>query len=188
MHSNVSLGTAATPMVTLPHNKDEDSFLANIRYTVMLMFSRRMSLFLPQIFWTGISTAYWSGLIATIVARTIPEKSENDQLIASLYALSVLGVGEMVGSATMGLTVDKLSSRTGCILNMVNIVVVWAVSLMQIQSNKDNALVYAFTFVWGFMDGAVCIHTDTILGFEFDTAQDPFSVCICIQAVGTVVF
>jgi len=65
------------------------------------MFSPRMRWLLPQIFWTGISIAYWSGLAATIIVRTIPDKSESDQLIASLFALSVLGVGEMVGSFLM---------------------------------------------------------------------------------------
>ena len=129
MHSNLSIGTGANPNVAVCHNNEEDSFINSIRYTVKLMFSKRMSLFLPQIFWTGISTAYWSGLIANIVARTIPEKTENEQLIASLYALSVLGFGEMVGSAIMGLTVDKISSRTGCILNMINILVVLAISV-----------------------------------------------------------
>ena len=94
----------------------------------------------------------------------------------------------MVGSSVMGFIVDKIGSRTGCVFNMINIVIVWAVSYGQIQMNKDNFLVYAFTFFWGFSDGAVCIHTDTILGFEFDTAQDPFSVCICIQSIGAVVF
>ena len=110
-------------------------------------------------FWTGISIAYWSGLIATIVARTIPDKSENDQLVASLYGLSVLGLGEMIGSLLMGFVVDKIGSRVGCIFNMVNLIIVLVISLEQIKRNKDDMLVYAFTFVWGFMDGAVSAHT-----------------------------
>ena len=82
----------------------------------------------------------------------------------------MLGVGEMIGSIFMGLVVDKLSSKVGCVVNMINVVLVWAISFMQIQANKDNALVYVFTFIWGFMDGAVNTHTTQILGFEFDTA------------------
>ena len=85
---------------------------------------------LPEIFWTGISIAYWSGLVATIVARTVPDKDENEKIAAGLYALSVLGVGEMVGSIFMGLVVDKLSSKVGCIVNMINVVIVWAVSFI----------------------------------------------------------
>ena len=38
------------------------------------------------------------------------------------------------------------------------------------------------------MDGAVNTHTQQILGFEFDTSQDPFSVFTSVQAIGTVIF
>ena len=187
MRSTTSKGTV-TPVVTVRHIDKEDSFFNSFKYTVRLIGNRRMIRLLPEIFWTGISIAYWSGLVATIVARTVPEKPENEQIAASLYALSVLGVGEMLGSIFMGLVVDKISSKFGCLVNMINVVIVWAISFMQIQVNKDNALVYAFTFIWGFMDGAVKTHTTQILGFEFDTASDPFSVFTCIQAIGTVMF
>ena len=187
MRSTTSKGTV-TPVVTVRHIDKEDSFFNSFKYTVRLIGNRRMIRLLPEIFWTGISIAYWSGLVATIVARTVPEKPENEQIAASLYALSVLGVGEMLGSIFMGLVVDKISSKFGCLVNMINVVIVWAISFMQIQVNKDNALVYAFTFIWGFMDGAVNTHTTQILGFEFDTASDPFSVFTCIQAIGTVMF
>ena len=73
--------------------------------------------------------------------------------------MSVFGIGEMAGSIFMGLVVDKISSKVGCIVNMICVVIVWAVSFMQIQANKDNILVYFFTFVWGFMDGGVNTHT-----------------------------
>ena len=55
-----------------------DSFQGSIRFTFSLMFSPRMRWLLPQIFWTGISIAYWSGLAATIIVRTIPDKSDSD--------------------------------------------------------------------------------------------------------------
>jgi len=45
------------------------------------MKSRRMLWLLPQIFWSGISIAYWSGLAAIIIVRTIPEKDSSEQLI-----------------------------------------------------------------------------------------------------------
>lgn len=123
------------------------------------MCSPRMRWLLPQIFWTGISIAYWSGLAATIIVRTIPDKSDSDQLVASLLALSVLGAGEMVGSLIMAQVVDRLSSRAGVILNVINVVLVWLFSFLMISQNTEGALVYLFTFSWGFMDGAVNTHT-----------------------------
>ena len=53
-------------------------------------------------------------------------------MTAGLYALSVLGIGEMVGSLLMGLIVDKISSKIGCLTNMINVVLVWAISFEMI--------------------------------------------------------
>ena len=147
-----------------------------------------MLVLLPQIVWTGISIAYWSGLVVIIVGRTIPDEDEDVQLTAGLYALSVLGVGEMVGSLLMGQIVDKLTNKLGCITNMINVILVWLISFEMIRVEEPGFIVYLFTFAWGFMDGAVNTHTTQILGFEFDTAQDPFSVFTFVQALGTVAF
>ena len=38
------------------------------------------------------------------------------------------------------------------------------------------------------MDGAVNTHTQQMLGFEFDSAQEPFSVLTSVAAIGTVIF
>lgn len=152
------------------------------------MLGRRMRMLLPQIFWTGISIAYWSGLAAIIIVRTIPNDDSSDQLIASLLALSVLGLGEMVGSLAMSMIVDKISNKAGVYTNVINMIFVWLFSFLMIRENTQGILIYTFTFSWGFMDGAVNTHTQQILGFEFDTSQDPFSVFTSVQAVGTVIF
>ena len=57
-----------------------------------------------------------------------------------------------------------------------------------IHNNEQNGLIYLFTGAWGFMDGAVNTHTQQLLGFEFDTSCDPFSVFTSVQAIGTVIF
>ena len=94
----------------------------------------------------------------------------------------------MVGSLLMGQIVDKISNRAGCITNIINVVLVWAISFEMIQLNKPSFLSFLFTFMWGFMDGAVNTHTTQILGFEFDTAQDPFSVYTFVQGIGAFTF
>ena len=47
MVSNLSLGTTPTPAVTVRQQEVEDSFGNNIKYTMRLMFSKRMALLLP---------------------------------------------------------------------------------------------------------------------------------------------
>ena len=59
----------------------------------------------------------------------------------------------------------------------------WLASYFAISTNESSALLYLFTLVWGFMDGAVNTHTQQLLGFEFDTTTDPFSVYICMQSL-----
>ena len=90
---------------------------------------------LPQIFWTGISIAYWSGLAAIIIVRTIPNEDSSDQLIASLFALSVLGAGEMVGSLAMSFIVDRISNKAGVYTNLINMLFVWLFSFLMIREN-----------------------------------------------------
>ena len=167
---------------------DSDTFSGSIKFTFQLMTGKRMRMLLPQIFWTGISIAYWSGLAAIIIVRTIPNEDSSDQLIASLLALSVLGAGEMVGSLFMSQIVDRISNKAGVYTNVINMLFVWLFSYLMIRENQQGILIYTFTFSWGFMDGAVNTHTQQILGFEFDTSQDPFSVFTSVQAIGTVVF
>ena len=57
---------------------DSETFSGSIKFTFQLMKSRRMRWLLPQIFWTGISIAYWSGLAAIIIVRTIPDKDSSE--------------------------------------------------------------------------------------------------------------
>ena len=90
---------------------------------------------LPQIFWTGISIAYWSGLVTIIIVRTIPDEDSSQQLIQSLLALSVLGAGEMVGSLAMAQIVDKISNKAGVLTNVICVFVVWIFSFFMIKEN-----------------------------------------------------
>lgn len=138
---------------------DSDTFSGSIKFTFQLMTGKRMRMLLPQIFWTGISIAYWSGLAAIIIVRTIPNEDSSDQLIASLLALSVLGAGEMVGSLFMSQIVDRISNKAGVYTNVINMLFVWLFSYLMIRENQQGILIYTFTFSWGFMDGAVNTHT-----------------------------
>ena len=98
-------------------------------------------------------------MAAIIIVRTIPDKDSSDQLIASLLALSVLGLGEMVGSLFMSQIVDRISNKAGVYTNVINMIFVWLFSFLMIRENEQGILIYTFTFSWGFMDGAVNTHT-----------------------------
>ncbi len=112
--------------------------------------SKEFRLYLGQCFWTGISIAYMTGLIIPILVAAQPGQDQNVQLQNCLTAYSLLGVGEMLGGLAMGLVVDKLSSKSGVVMNVLSIIISCAVALIQINSGSFTWLSYMFTFCWGF--------------------------------------
>ena len=88
----------------------------------------------------------------------------------------------------MSQIVDRVSNKAGVITNVICVLLAWIASYIMIRENTHGILTYSFVFTWGFMDGGVYTHTQQILGFEFDTVGDPFSVFISISALGTVIF
>ena len=56
----------------------------------------------------------------------------------------------MLGGLAMGQIVDKLSSKTGVIINVLSIVVACCFALAQIRVGKLNWISYMLTFSWGF--------------------------------------
>ena len=100
----------------------------------------------------------------------MPDSSSRDQLITSLYALSVLGVGEILGSLLMSQVVDRVSNKAGVVTNILLLFPTWTSSFLMISKNEPGLLVYLFTLSWGLMDGAVNTHAWQILGFEFESA------------------
>lgn len=63
-----------------------------------MLISKEMRLFLLQCFWTGVNESYWQGLVAPIIARSMPNATEERQLVGVLYAISMFGVGDMIGA------------------------------------------------------------------------------------------
>ena len=62
-----------------------------------MLIGKEMRLFLLQCFWTGVSESYWQGLVGPIISRSMPNATVETQLIGTLYAFSMFGVGDMIG-------------------------------------------------------------------------------------------
>jgi hypothetical protein len=54
-------------------------------------------------------------------------------------------------------------------------------------ANKFNFVAFLMCFIWGFCDGGVNTHTLEMLGFEFETNVEPYSVMNLLQAIGAVI-
>ena len=73
-------------------------------------------------------------------------------------------------------------------MNVITIVIACVVSYFQIHNNEYNWLTFVMTFAWGFSDGCVNTHSNQMMGFEFETSSDPFSIFNTVQAVALVSF
>jgi hypothetical protein len=84
--------------------------------------------------------------------------------------------------------VDRFCLKTGVIWNVLSIIVACLVTLFQIHYNKYDWLSFVMTFAWGFSDGAINTHSFMMMGFEFETSTDPFSIFNAVQAVAVFSF
>lgn len=148
--------------------KDITPFWEEVGEVMRLMVSPRMRILLPQIIWTGISLATYTGLMIPIIAETLPNDSTNDQFQKAMFAMTALGVGEMMGGFFIGFIIDKVGNRAAVYSNLVLIVIQTVFMLLYLYSNTFGWLAFAMTFTWGFQDSANCTHTSEMVAFEFD--------------------
>lgn len=98
-------------------------FWEEVRAVIRLMFSKKMSLLLPQVFWTGISLAVYTGLLVPIITDTIPGDDPNDKFMKSMFAMVALGVGEMMGGLFIGYIIDNYGNRKAAVANILLILI-----------------------------------------------------------------
>jgi hypothetical protein len=62
-----------------------------------------MRKFAPQLFWTGVSIAFYSGALIPMITNTITGSDDKDiKLEKSMLAMIVFGVGEVCGCLFIG--------------------------------------------------------------------------------------
>ena len=54
--------------------------------------------------------------------------------------------------------------------------------------NQYGWLAYVMAFLWGLQDSANNTHTSEMLGFEFDSNSEPYSIDNLVESCGTFVF
>ena len=113
---------------------------------------------LPLIIWSGFSYAYWFSLVNDLITSKLLDKNRTEQQQTILLALSILGLGEAIGALVMSQIIDRAKPKIHGVVIVCNIVPVWALAYGTIRTEKIGALLYFFTFAWGYMDGQVNTH------------------------------
>lgn len=153
-----------------------------------LTTNKRFALLIPQFFWTGISIAYYQGILVLMMQQAIGGTDTQYQFKMSMLALTLFGVGEIVGCFYIGFIVDKFGSRVATICNLVNIVAMIGTSVAFLIVFEFNYLAWIMCFLWGICDSAINTNTQEIIGFEFENSSEPFSVFNTIQCIGNFAF
>lgn len=154
-----------------------------------MLVSKKMRFLIPQLIWTGISISVYTGILIPIIYDTISEDfSENDKFKMSMLAMMTLGIGEILGGIGMGVLVDKIGTRKSVWVNVLNIVITTVVTAIYIKTNVYGFMAFVMAFFWGLSDSCVSIHLDAILGFEFTSNKEPFSIDCLIESTTVVTF
>ena len=108
-----------------------------------MLKSKRFLPCIPEIAWTGISIAIYTGLLVPIISDSYTvdvsnpnsEESGKKEFENSMLAMVALGVGEIVGSITMGIIVDHIGAKKSSFFNMFFIALATVVAVIYISIN-----------------------------------------------------
>jgi hypothetical protein len=158
----------------------KESFTQDIKETFHLMFSKRMLHCMPLILFSSFSLTIQSGNFIPMMFDTMqndfPQWDSNYKLSMVLFAMTPLGLGEIVGGLIMANISDKLGNHGTLKYILVLITPAFSVLFATLYYYKFNALVFVMTFFWGLMDVSLSTFIIGVLAFEFDSQITPFSV------------
>lgn len=97
-------------------------------------------------------------------------------------AMATLGIGEILGALVVGHIVDKIGAKKSSLINVVLIFIQTIVVIIYIIIDSYSWLAFIMTLIWGISDSSISIHLDSILGFEFESNKEPFSLDILIES------
>lgn len=119
-----------------------------------LTCDKRFLYLIPNLSWTGISIAYYSGNLVEMMSQTLGGDS-NYQFFWSMLAMVGFGVGEVFGGFIIGWFVDRYGTKAAVVVNLAIILGMSGVTLAFIYQFKFNVLPWIMCFMWGLQDSGV---------------------------------
>ncbi|CDW79190.1 major facilitator superfamily protein [Stylonychia lemnae] len=165
------------------YSTSQPTFWSDIKSVLILLVSKKMRPLVPQLCWTGVSIAVYTGILLPIITDTLDDKDTSHKFELSMLAMVSLGVGEIVGAIGMGMIVDKIGSKKSCWVNIFLVILQTLAVLLFLYIDEYNWIAFMMTFLWGVQDSSISIHLDAILGFEFETNKEPFACDILMESI-----
>lgn len=97
-------------------------------------------------------------------------------------------MGQAISGIFMGKVIDYTNSRKACLVNIGFMALTFLISVKHIDDLQYGWISYITCFLWGMQDGVVNTHCFQMLGFEFDTQTDPFSIFALVQGISVFIF
>jgi hypothetical protein len=110
------------------YNRDDDNLTgststvrskATFTTTFGLLKTSNMIKLLGMIIMSGAVLAVFTGLLVKMITNSIKNGTDSDKLTKALYAMILLGVGEVIGSSTVGQIIDYSGNKIGIIVVLV---------------------------------------------------------------------
>jgi len=123
-----------------------------------------------------------------MIAASVAENDINTKIMKSLLTLMSLGLGEIVGSLSIGPIIDKYPSSITTYITLSLILIQIILALLFVSNPVYGFLCFALTFFWGLQDSCVNTHLSQLLGFQFDDNVRPFSAFNVIQSCALFIY
>ena len=144
------------------------------------MKSPRMLYCVPSMVWTAISLATYSGTFVLLMSKSMEidyrEWNDNKKLSMALYAMILLGVGEVVGSNAAGYIQDKFGPLAGLKFAMLSTAIAYLFIFAAVSIFRFNWLMFGMTFFYGLQDASLQNFISCLCAFQFDSQLTPFAV------------
>ncbi|CDW82555.1 major facilitator superfamily protein [Stylonychia lemnae] len=170
--------------------KAKRGVIYDIKAVWYLLISKRMLTLIPQLLYGGIVVAITTGMLVPIIVKGLSEDytDEDKKSQISLLIMTGLGVGEITGALSIGFIIDKLGSKMTCLINVGLCIASVIIALIVLNVKSTIPLSCVLTFFWGFHDGSLSSHTSEMLGFQFDTKMEPFSIYNLNKSIMVFIF
>lgn len=105
-----------------------------------------------------------------------------------MTVMSLIGLGALLGTISIGFTYDKLGHKSACIQNIVLLSAV-ALFLFAFIANKQyNYQVFMMVFTWGMMDSSMATHSYSAIGIEFNDNPIGYAIYNMFQSLAVLIF
>lgn len=138
-----------TTVDDLPNEELQPGFVEDIKNVLRLLVSKRMRPLVPQLCWTGVSIAVYTGILLPVITDTLPDEDAHSKFYLSMLAMVSLGVGEIVGAIGMGIIVDKIGSKKSCFINVILVILQTGAVILYLLLDEYSWIAFLMTFLWG---------------------------------------